>query len=278
MFGPLYHSAVPRVVALYRYPVKGFGPEARETLTVLEQGRIAGDRVLGFRFADSATPDDAWSKKQELVVLMNTPGLARLAVRFDPDGMRLRIAHDGAVLADEPLDASGRRRLCAALESYVLGLAENPLSAHPERLPLKLVGDGLTPRHQDNFEGQATLHSRESLAAVAAAAGDPALDEIRFRTNIVIDGVKPWEEHDWLGRRIRIGKVEFEVVRHKTRCLATHANPRTGDRDIAMMPLLMSHFSQKQPTFAVGMVADGNGGRIRVGDEISLPGAGRRAD
>jgi uncharacterized protein YcbX len=263
---------VPRVVALYRYPVKGFTPEACESLTVLEEGRIAGDRVLGFRFADSGTPDAAWSKKHELVVLVNTPGLARLAVDFDHRALRLRIRRDGAVLADEGLDPDGRKRLCAALEHYVLGLPENPLSGHPERLPLRLVGDGVTPRYQDNAEGQATLHSRESLAAVAAAIGDPALDEARFRSNIVIEGVKAWEEHEWFRRRIRIGEVEFDVVKHKTRCLATHANPRTGERDLRMMPLLMRHFAQHEPTFAVGMVASGAGRRIRIGDELSVTG------
>jgi uncharacterized protein YcbX len=261
---------VPRVVALYRYPVKGFAPEAGESLTVLEEGRIAGDRVLAFRFADSAAPDAAWRRKQELVVLMNTPGLARLDVRFDPAALRLRIARDGAVLADEPLDPRGRGRLCAALESYVLSLAENPLSGHPERLPLKLVGDGVTPRYQDNEQGQATLHSRETLAAVAAAIGEPALSETRFRSNIVIEGVRAWQEHDWFGRRVRIGEVEFEVVRHKTRCLATHANPLTGERDLPVMPLLVKHFSQQQPTFAVGMIAAGGGRRIRVGDAVGL--------
>ena len=44
---------MPRVAALYRYPVKGFTPEECETLTVLDEGRIAGDRVLGIRFADN---------------------------------------------------------------------------------------------------------------------------------------------------------------------------------------------------------------------------------
>jgi len=261
---------LPRVVALYRYPVKGFTPEACDSLTVLEQGRIAGDRALGFRFADSGTPDSAWSRKQELVVLVNTPGLARLAVAFDHQAMRLRISLDGAVLADEDLGEDGRKRLCSALERYVAGLVENPLSGHPERLPLRLVGDGVTPRYQDNVEGQATLHSRESLAAVAAAIGDPALDEARFRSNIVIEGVKAWEEHEWFGRRIRVGEVEFDVVKHKTRCLATHANPRTGERDLRMMPLLMRHFGHKDPTFAVDMVANGAGRQIRIGDELSI--------
>ena len=50
---------MPRVAALYRYPVKGFTPEECETLTVLDDGRIAGDRVLGIRFADTAAADEA---------------------------------------------------------------------------------------------------------------------------------------------------------------------------------------------------------------------------
>lgn len=259
-----------RVAALYRYPVKGFTPEPCETLTVLDEGRIAGDRALAFRFASAAMADSAWSRKQECVVLMNTPGLARLAVRLDHEALRLRIALGGAVLADESLDDAGRSRLGAALADYVLKLNENPLSGHPERLPLRLVGDGVTPRYQDNEGGQATLHSRASLAAVAAAAGDPALDETRFRSNIAVDGLEAWEELGWLGCRVRVGEVEFEVERRKTRCLATHANPRTGARDIAVMPVLMKAFSQQQPTFAIGMVTRGGGGTIRLGDEVTL--------
>jgi hypothetical protein len=261
---------MPAVVALYRYPVKGFTPEVCNTLTVLSEGRIAGDRVLAFRFANSRLPDAAWSRKHECVVLMNTPGLARLDLRFDHRALRLRISLEAAVLADAALDDGGRKRLSAALEHYVLALAENPLSGHPERLPLKLIGDGATPRYQDNEGGQATLHSRESLAVVAAAAGNPDLSEIRFRSNIVVEGVNAWEEQRWLGRAIRIGQVEFDVVRPKTRCLATHANPRTGKRDLPLMPVLMTAFSQKEPTFAVGMVTRGAGGEVRIGDEVSL--------
>ena len=40
---------MPRVVALYRYPLKGFTLENCDTLMVLSEGRIAGDRVLGIR-------------------------------------------------------------------------------------------------------------------------------------------------------------------------------------------------------------------------------------
>lgn len=161
----------PRVVALYRYPVKGFTPEECETLTVLDEGKIAGDRVLGIRFADTEAADDAWSKKTGMVALVNTPGLAVLHVRFDDNAFRLRISVENTVLVDEALNPEGRKRIAAAVADYVLKLDENPLSGHPERLPLRVIGDGLTPRYHDDEAGRVTLHGRGSLQALAAALG-----------------------------------------------------------------------------------------------------------
>ena len=261
---------MPRVVALYRYPVKGFTPEACDSLTVLDEGRIAGDRALAFRFADSGLPETAWSKKYGFAVLVNAPGLARLDTRFDHDQKRLRIALDGDVLADDALDDAGRRRIAAAIERFVLALPDNPLTGYPERLPLELIGDGVTPRYQDSAQGQITLHSRETLASVADALNDPGLSEIRFRSNIAIEGIAPWAEQAWVGSALRIGKVEFEVVRPKVRCLATHANPVTGERDLPVVQTLVSAFRQEEPTFAVAIVTRGRGGEIYVGDDVTV--------
>lgn len=259
-----------RVVALYRYPLKGFTPEECGALTVLDEGRIAGDRVLGIRFANSWVPEDTWSAKHEFVALVNTPGLARLHLRFDHKALRLRISLEGAALVDEVLDDNGRKRIAAAVEDYVLKLDENPLSRHPERLPLRVVGDAVTPRYHDDEAGLVTLHGRESLAAVAAASADPALSERRFRSNIAVEGLAAWEEQRWVGRKVRIGQVNFDVVRPKVRCLATHANPKTGERDLPILTTLVSAFGQEKPTFAVAMLTSGAGGKIHVGDTVSL--------
>lgn len=259
---------MPKVIALYRYPLKGFTPERCGRLTVLPGGRVAGDRVLNFRFADAPVADTAWCRKYHGAVLANTPGLARLNIRFDAATKRLRIALGNTVLADEALDDAGRQRLAAVLTQYVQSLDENPLKDHPERLPLKLVGDGITPRYQDNEAGQVTLHSRESLASAGVALGDANLDESRFRHNIVIEGVPAWQEQAWAGSRVRVGAVEFETVLPKVRCPATHANPQTGVRDLAVMPTLVRAFAQQQPTFGVGMLSAG-GGEICVGDAVS---------
>ena len=261
---------MPRVVALYRYPLKSFTPEECEALTVLGEGQIAGDRVLGLRFANSAVPDDVWSKKYDLLGLINTPELTRLHLRFDHKGLRLYVSLEGAVLVDEGLDENGRKRIAAAVEDYVLKLDQNQLSGHPERLPLRLVGDGVTPRYHNTEGGQVTVHSRESLGAVAAAIGDRGLSERRFRSNIAIEGLRAWEEQAWIGRKVQIGAVEFNVVKPKVRCLATHANPKSGERDRPILTTLTQVLGQEIPTFAVGMLPTRAGGEIHVGDEVSL--------
>jgi uncharacterized protein len=261
---------MPRVVALYRYPVKGFTPEACETLAVLDEGKIAGDRVLGVRFADTEAADDAWSKKTGMIALINTPGLARLCLRFDQKALRLCITVDGEVLANEPLDHDGRKRTAAAIADYVLSLDENPLSGQPQRLPLRLVGDGFTPRYHDDEAGRVTLHGRETLHALTTALRSTEINELRFRSNIAVDGLAPWEEQSWVGQRIRVGAVEFEVIKPKLRCLATHANPDTGKRDQPILTTLTGVIGQEKPTFAVAMMPTGAGGRIHIGDTVSL--------
>jgi uncharacterized protein YcbX len=260
---------MPHVVALYRYPVKGFTPEECETLTVLDEGRIAGDRVLGVRFADTEEADDAWSRKTGMVALINTPGLARLQTQLDEMSLRLRISLGTAVLVDEVLNPEGRKRIGAVLADYVLKLDENPLTGHPERLPLRVIGDGRTPRYHDDETGRVTLHGRGSLQALQTVLGTD-VSELRFRSNIAVDGLGVWEEQSWVGRKIRIGAVEFDVVKPKTRCLATHANPKTGERDLPILTTLTQKVGQENPTFAVAMLPSGAGGRIRVGDQVTL--------
>ncbi len=256
-----------KVIALNRYPVKGFTPEPMTQITVLPGGRVAGDRVLNFRFADAPVADTAWCRKYNGVVLANTPGLTRLNVRFDERTQRLKIVFENQTLVDELIDDAGRQRAVDAITTYVLSLEENPLKGDPKHLPLKLVGDGATPRYQDNEAGQVTLHSRESLASVGAALGDANLNELRFRHNIVIDGVAAWEEQSWAGGNLRVGNVVFETVVPKVRCLATHANPLTGERDLQVMQILVKAFAQSRPTFGVGMLS-AVGGEIQIGDTV----------
>ena len=102
------------------------------------------------------------------------------------------------------------------------------------------------------------------------ACSGPDVSELRFRSNISVDGLSAWEEQAWVGAKIRIGAMEFDVVKPKTRCLATHANPLTGERDLPILTTLTQKIGQENPTLGVAMVPRSAGGRIHVGDPVTL--------
>ena len=259
---------ISKVIELYRHPVKSFTPERRDALQV-SNGKIEGDRVLAFRFADKGAPDDfSWQKKHNFVALVNTPGISRLGMRFDTDSRILSLKLGRELLASGSIDLEeDRSDLSEAVSEFVSSLEINPLVGHPERLPLNLIGDGRQALFHDSEIGGVTLHSSESLAALQVFLGAD-VDGRRFRTNVVISGVEAWEELSWNGRLI-IGNGEYEVEKNVTRCLATHVNPLDGYRDHEIMKSLIEANQFKIPTFAIRLKPLNVDAVIRAGDVVS---------
>jgi uncharacterized protein YcbX len=267
------------VRALFRYPVKGFTPEPRDSIEVQADGRVAGDRVLAFRFASATAPEvdagqERWPKSRGLA-LMDFPSLARLRLRFDADRERLRLEDDGALVAEARLDGPGRRRLEDAVTEWVLAGPDAARLQGEGVLPLRLVGDGRTSRFQDRPRGYVSLHGVGSVQEVDAATDAP-VDDRRFRSNIVVDGIPPWDELGWTGRVV-IGDVAFDVKNRIGRCAAVMANPDTGIRDARLLRLLTTRFEQAEPTLGILLLPVAAGGTIRVGDLVTVVDGDRAA-
>ncbi len=262
------------VAALYRYPVKGLTPEPLETLVVQDDGRVAGDRVLAFRFADATRPEeidglDYWPKTRGLA-LMDFPSLARLRLAYDHENRRLLIADGEQVVAEAGLGAADRRDIADRVTDWMLGTPDGRLLGRPGRLPLELLGVGVTSRFQDRPRGYVSMHGRASIEAVGDVVPSAPIDDPRFRSNVVIDGVPAWEELAWAagGAQLRIGEVRFTISGTIGRCLAVSANPDTGARDAKLLKVLVDEFDQDKPTLGVLLLPAVRGGTIRVGDPV----------
>ena len=261
-----------RVIALYRHPVKSFPLEPCDSLQITGDGRVLGDRVLGFRFDDAGPPNDVgWRRKTWFASLQHSPQLAQLRCGYDARTRRIWIAlPDADDLIEGSIDEPGDRlRIELKFNEWYSTLGGTPSALGRRKLPLRLVGDGTSGRFHDTSAGLATLHSRPSLTDLAKATGIAEISELRFRSNIAIDGCKPWEEFTWIGKMIRIGEVQFRVRKPVTRCLATHVDPTTGQRDIDIMGTLTRIIDQTEPQFAVSIAAK-NPGIIRLGDEVTV--------
>ena len=261
-----------RVASLYRHPVKSFPAEHCDSLQIADDGKVIGDRVLGFRFDDAGPRHDVkWRQKTWFASLQHSPALASVHCGYDHATRRIwiEIPIEDAIIEgsiDEPGD---RLRIEHLFNQWYETLDDTPAALGRRKLPLRVVGNGTDGRFHDTSAGLTTLHTRESLEELAKAAGLSEISELRFRSNIAIEGCKPWEEFAWVGKSIRIGEIEFRVRKTVTRCLATHADPASGHRDVDVMGTLTRIIGQDQPQFAVSIAAK-NAGIIRIGDEVTV--------
>jgi uncharacterized protein YcbX len=90
----------------------------------------------------------------------------------------------------------------------------------------------------------------------------------RFRPNIVFGGGAAFVEDSW--EKIKIGEVEFQVVKPCARCVLTTIDQQTGVQSKEPLKTLASYRTRENKVyFGQNMVAL-EPGIIRVGDQITL--------
>jgi uncharacterized protein YcbX len=82
-----------------------------------------------------------------------------------------------------------------------------------------------------------------------------------------MEGLSAFEDHDWVGRRLRAGEAELEVIKPIERCVATHVNPDTAERDVDVCRGLWDHYGHRNCGIYTRVV---KGGAVFPGDEIRL--------
>ncbi len=112
--------------------------------------------------------------------------------------------------------------------------------------------------------------SRASLAELNSRCPEP-ISMAQFRTNLVVETDKPFEEDSW--KRFRIGEVEFAVLKPCERCVFTTVSPQTGEFAASKEPIktLRTFRSNEKGGVFFGMnVVALNEGMITMGDSVEV--------
>jgi uncharacterized protein YcbX len=229
------------IAAIYRYPVKGLSAEKLDRVALAVGQCLPHDRrfaiALGSTEFDPARP--RWLSKTHFVMLMRDAALARLATRFDPQDGTLTIAEGGRVALQESL---GGVEGCERIADFFAGFLGDSVPG-----PLRIVeaaGHAFAdarPKPNASTDKYVSLINLNSIRDFANRIG-AAVDPIRFRANVYVEGPAAWSELDWLERELTIGGARLRVIAPITRCAATEVNPATAERDIPVVAELMRHF------------------------------------
>src|SRR5690606_25960285 len=110
-----------------------------------------------------------------------------------------------------------------------------------------------------------SLINRASVADLERVLRAP-VDPVRFRGNILIEGLGAWREFEWVGREIGLGGARLRVTERIGRCAATHVNPASAERDLNLLRTLADAFGHTQMGVYAEVV---EGGPIAVGDPVA---------
>lgn len=199
---------VGHVVGLWRYPVKSMAGEALAGVDVSWHG-LAGDR--------------RWAFVRDGMTQSGFPWLT-IRERADMGNYRPSFA--------DPTRPDKSPTLVRTPAGVELDVTDPVLAA-------ELWPGGARPIKQDrgNFDTlPLSLITTQTVAWLGERVGAP-LDVQRFRPNLLVEaaGDAPFQEDEWLGRVLAVGRMRMRVDKRDGRCVVITVDPLTHERNPAVL-------------------------------------------
>ncbi|GLW30738.1 MOSC domain-containing protein [Actinoplanes regularis] len=264
-----------RIAELHTYPVKGCHRLDHDEALVEPCG-LAGDRRWMMIDADGVG-----------ITQRETALLTRLTVHRRPGGLRLSAPGLPDLDLDEPADGPKVGvRIFSNKPEVPARFAESEWSSAFLGRDVRLVWQadpvGRTipesPGSQVSLaDGYpvllANLASLDAVNDWLVEGGDEPVPIHRFRPNLVVEGAPAWAEDGWVGKRLRIGELTFQVASHCARCRVTTIDQESGETGRQPLHVLGKHRRFGGGLmFAVNLLpelAAGATGVLRIGDEVT---------
>lgn len=247
------------LVGIYRYPVKGLAADALSRVDVAVGATLPLDRAWaienGAAVFDPDTP--RYLPKIHFLMLMRNERLAALETRFDEATTSLTILRAGKSVARGNLMTRPGRQI---IEQFMAAFMSAELRGAPRII--------YAPGHNFSDQRRKCVHiiNLASVRDLERIMGQE-IDPMRFRANLVIDGLDAWSEASWPGREITIGDARLNVTKPTARCAATNVDPKTGIRDLDVPAVLARKWLHTDFGVYAEVISPG---QLSVGDHVSV--------
>lgn len=209
---------IGEIQEIIRYPVKSFQGERVQKTKVLREG-LYGDRSHAFR--DETRPG-------QFLTITQCPEMALYHARFLGEESLVRYPPVEVTSPDGQVyrfgDAELQHRIEQAAQRKVSPVTHSP-NLEPfgaiEEEPVLIVTDASLRKLREWRKQEVALE--------------------RFRPNLLIalyDPV-PFVEDRWIGKTLRVGKVELAVKRPCERCMIVTVDPKDASRDPTLLRTLV---------------------------------------
>ncbi len=239
---------------IWRFPIKSHGREQIDQAELSVAGTLPWDRHWAVAHEQSDADGSEWVSCHHFSRGSKASMLGAITAELDETTATVTLDHpDRDPLTFQP-DTEPEK-----LMAWAKGMIpEN--RAQSARI-VRLDSRGFT----DSDFPSITLCNFTSHAAVEQRIGHP-LSIHRWRGNLWIENLGPWEEFEWIDKEIQIGEAVLIPRERTDRCLATHNNPQTGERDADVLAALR-HWDHQDFSVRAEVV---QAGTIKIGDSVAL--------
>ncbi|MDC1280140.1 MOSC domain-containing protein [Pelagibacteraceae bacterium] len=248
-------------------PVKSVSFQTIEMCEIKKDVGIIGDRIFAFTKdleADKAllfekSPEERKGKWNKILTLKNSPVLNKYNFLFRENKLTLTFK-DKEILTINVNELSERR----LLSNKIIEL-ENSLKE-----PIVLMKNEESPFFDTSISNKVDFVNSVSLINIQSINDfqkkiDKKVEISRFRGNIYIDGIKPWEEQEWVEKIIKINNVSFKVEKKIPRCVAINLKPQTDDNSLNLLQALKKTYNHFDMGIYLTALDDG---KVEVGNKV----------
>ncbi|MDA7714782.1 MOSC domain-containing protein [Candidatus Pelagibacter sp.] len=250
-------------------PVKSISFQAIDKCEIKKDIGIVGDRIFAFA-KDLAqnkahlfekSPEERKGKWNKILTLKNSPVLNKYNFFYKNNNLTLTFKNKEILTID--INELGERQL---LSNKIIEL-ENSLKE-----PIVLMKNEEFPFFDTSISNKVDFINSVSLLNIKSINDfqkkiDKKIEMSRFRGNVCIDGIKPWEEREWIGKIIKINNTSFKVEKNIPRCVAINLKPTTDDNSLNLLQSLKKNYNH----FEMGIYLTAlDSGEINIGDKVEI--------
>ena len=257
------------ISSIHYCPVKSVSFQSIDSCEIKKNIGIVGDRIFAFAKdldANNAklfekSPDERKGKWNKILTLKNSPVLNKYNFLFKDNNLTLTFG-DKEILTSDVNQPSERERLVNKIIELESSLKEPIILMKNIEFPFF----DTSVSNKVEFANSVSLLNMQSINDFQNKI-DKEIEIPRFRGNIYIDGIKAWEERNWIGQIIKINNVSFKVEKNIPRCVAINLKPKTDDNSLNLLQSLKKTYNH----FDMGIYLTSlDNGKIEIGNKIEI--------
>jgi len=253
------------ISSIHYCPVKSVSFQSIQSCDITKNLGMTNDRIfafsriIDFKKAKLVEQDPNERKLNNFLTLKNSPVLNKYNFVYEND--KLTLTQDNKDLISISAKDQSERQL---LSNKLIELEGSLIK------PIFLLKNSDFPfydtSHSNNVFNSMSLINLNSIKDFENKINEKVENQ-RFRANFYVDGIKAWEERNWIGKIIKIGNVSFKVEKNIPRCVAINLKPKTDNNTLNLLQSLKKTYNH----FDMGIYLTAlNDGKIEVENKIEV--------